>query len=137
MYVSSLLDRSKCGKLAGTSWFDKLQMVPVLIQLMISEEGAGQGSAALEFEHFYQILMSTRLLRGRYHSLALEEDMMKLLPVMPKVKQMLEDIQKTNKNMLSFKKYVLSKSGSNALAMLPSTAKLLLEKGALLLYIFL
>jgi hypothetical protein len=100
---------------------------------MISGGGDQSSSGALEFEHFYQALLSTRLLRGRYHSLAMEEDLLKLLPVMPKAKQMLEDIQKTDGSMVSFKKYVVSKSGLNALAIFPSTGRLFLGKGTLLL----
>jgi hypothetical protein len=60
----------------------------------------------VEFQRFYEVLLSKRLLRGRYHSIATERNVLVSLPPMEKVDLMIRDVELSLGQMQQFRKYL-------------------------------
>ncbi len=78
------------------------------------------GQTTEEFQYFYELLLTKRLLRNRFLSLDTEKYVLSLLPAMSKSKLMIKDIEQTVYTMKLFRKYMLDRYDYDQIEVTPN-----------------
>ncbi|RYH32039.1 hypothetical protein EON65_01405 [archaeon] len=82
--------------------------------------------SASDFQHFYELLLARRLLKGRYLTLSMERKILNLLPAMSKGELMIHDVAQSMKLTDLFRSYFLKKVDYDGLLVSNETIDLVL-----------
>lgn len=105
-------------------YLSKLTHLVFLCFVMLFSMQAMCTERSVEFLHFYQTLLSLRLLRGRWVSLDTERQVLHCLPAMSRADLMLRDIQVSGGLIAPFKKFLFNRVNSGELLLEPGVAEL-------------
>lgn len=101
VYLSSIIDSLK-SPYSSADWQSSLDDVIDLIQVVFNQ-------SSTEFQHYYELLLARRLLKGRYISLNTELRMLDLIPISNKCQLMVKDISLSAQYTDHFRSYLMEK----------------------------
>eukprot|EP01041_Mallomonas_annulata_P000757 gene757-1443_t len=127
MRISSLLDASKLD-VPHSQWAKTLNDTSDLIQVLCNQ-------STIEFQHFYELLLSRRLLRCRFLSLSTEKKALASLPAMSKSETMIRDIEQTPQHMVNFQKFLMNRIDFQGLFLDAGTLSLAFSEDCLNIHI--
>jgi len=119
--ISSLLDRSEVGMYPDKRT-KMLDSTCDFLQTVLTEE------TYEDFKRYYELLLSRRLLQGRFTSLSSEKSVLAHLPDMPKAHFMIRHFELGQRYMIEFRKHLMTRVDADLLEYSPSI-KLALEPG--------
>eukprot|EP01031_Cornospumella_fuschlensis_P033700 gene33700-40768_t len=99
--IALLVDALKINS-GGWNWPSALDELVDIIQVLFSQ-------SASDFQHFYELLLARRLLKGRYLTLNMEKKILNLLPAMSKGELMIHDVAQSLKLTDLFRSFFLKK----------------------------